>query len=123
MEFIYTGIFSKRAHLMASMYNGVDLKRLLMKQGGCIHELWSCMVIRVTELLEAGKQAGEFSPTIPTSAMVYSFLCTISPQAYEHYFLNSDLTQAELVAYLQQIYFNGIKNRAAIETITSIEIG
>jgi TetR/AcrR family fatty acid metabolism transcriptional regulator len=116
MEFVYTGIFSKQAHLMASMYNGVDLKRLMMKQGGCIHELWSCMVVRVTALLEAGKQAGEFNPTIPTSAMVYSFLCTISPQAYEHYFLSSDLSQADLVSYLQMIYFNGIINTTSIET-------
>lgn len=114
MEFVYTGIFSKQAHLMISMYNGVDLKRLLMTQGGCIHELWNCMVVRVTELLEAGKRAGEFNPTIPTSAMVYSFLCTISPQAYEHYFLNSDLSHADLVSYLQMIYFNGIINPTSI---------
>jgi AcrR family transcriptional regulator len=119
IEFVYTGIFSKRAHLMASMYNGVDLKRLLMKQGGCIHELWNCMVVRVTELLEAGKRAGEFNSTIPTSAMVYSFLCTISPHAYEHYFFNSELSQAELVSYLQQIYFNGIMNTASITMDTA----
>lgn len=119
MEFVYTGIFSKRAHLMTSMYNGVDLKRLLMEQGGCIHELWSCMVIRVTELLEAGKRTGEFNPTIPTRAMVYSFLCTISPQAYEHYFLNSDLSQADLVSYLQMIYFNGIINTTSIEILNT----
>lgn len=118
MDYIYTGIFSQRAHLMTSMYNGIDLKRLLMKQGGCIHELWSCMVVRVTELLEAGKRAGEFNPTIPTSVMVYSFLCTISPQAYEHYFMSSELTQAELVNYLQQIYFNGITNGSPIDTQT-----
>jgi TetR/AcrR family transcriptional regulator, fatty acid metabolism regulator protein len=122
MEFIYTGIFSRRAHLMTSMYNGIDLKRLLMKQGGCIHELWSCMVVRVTELLEAGKRAGEFNQSIPTSAMVYSFLCTISPQAYEHYFLNSELTQAELVTYLQQIYFNGITHGTSIEKTPSTSV-
>ncbi|GCF10477.1 TetR/AcrR family transcriptional regulator [Dictyobacter arantiisoli] len=117
MEFIYTGILGKRAHLMAFMYNGFDLKRILMQQGGCMHELWNGIVMRVTELFEVGKQAGEFNAAIPTSVMVYSFLCMISPQAYENAFLNSELSQTELISYLQKIYFNGITHPSLDSTM------
>src|SRR5947209_1207700 len=42
LQFIYTGLYSKQARLFSAMYNGVDLKRMIVEKGGCMSDLWEC---------------------------------------------------------------------------------
>lgn len=111
LQTVYTGFFSKQAQLLSSMYNAIDLKRALENKGGSMKELWNALVIRVTALLEEGKAAGELDPNIPTSAMVYSFFTLFSPRVYERMVLGNAMSHEELIACLQNIYFNGIARR------------
>src|ERR1700730_10075446 len=36
LQFVYTGLYSKQTRLLSSMYNGVDLKRIIVEKGGCV---------------------------------------------------------------------------------------
>ena len=110
LQFVYTGLYSKQARLLSSIYNGVDLKRMIVEKGGCMRDLWESLVSRVTTLLEEGKVAGEFTSSIPTKVMVFSFFSLFSPKAYDRLLLGEDFSHEDLVNHLRRIYFNGIAN-------------
>jgi TetR/AcrR family fatty acid metabolism transcriptional regulator len=111
LRFIYTGFFSKQTRLLSSIYNGVDMKRLLAEKGGCMSDLWENLVSRITKLLEDGKAAGELNPSIPTKVMLFALLSLFSPKSYDRILLGDDLSREEQVKHLSQIYFNGIGNQ------------
>lgn len=111
--FMYAGLFSKHTQLMACMYNGVDLKRLLAEKGGCMSDLWENLVSRIKQLLEEGKAAGEFDASIPTKVMVLSFFSMFSPKVYDRMLLGDDLSREEVINYLWRIYVNGIASSEA----------
>lgn len=113
LQFIYTGLYSKQTRLLSSMYNGVDLKRMIVEKGGCMSDLWECLVSRVTKLLEEGKVVGEITSSIPTKVMLFSFFSLFSPKSYDRLLLGEDFSYEELVAHLRGIYFNGIANHEA----------
>jgi TetR/AcrR family transcriptional regulator, fatty acid metabolism regulator protein len=113
LQFVYTGLYSKQTRLLSSMYNEVDLKRMIVKKGGCMSDLWQSLVSRVTELLEEGKAAGEINSSIPTKVMVISFFSLFSPKSYDRLLLGDDFSYEDLVKHLRQIYFNGIANQEA----------
>jgi TetR/AcrR family transcriptional regulator, fatty acid metabolism regulator protein len=108
MLFIHAGFFSKQAQLLASMYNGIDLKRLLAEKGGCMSDLWENLVLRVKQLLDEGKAAGEFDASIPTKVMTFSFFSMFSPKVYDHMLLGDDISREDALNYLWRIYINGI---------------
>ena len=113
LEFIYTGLYSKQTRLLSSMYNGVDIKRMIVEKGGCMSELWECVVSRVTQLLEEGKVAGEITSSIPTKVMLFSFFSLFSPKSYDRLLLGEDFSQQDLFKDLCRIYFNGIATSKA----------
>jgi len=113
LEFIYSGLYSKQTRLLSSMYNGVDIKRMIVEKGGCMSELWECVVSHVTQLLEEGKVAGEITSSIPTKVMLFSFFSLFSPKSYDRLLLGEDFSQQDLFKYLCRIYFNGIATSKA----------
>lgn len=110
IQFVYTGLYSKHAQLLSSMYNGVDMKRMIMEKGGCMSDLWESVVSRVTRLLEEGKAAGELNPAIPTKVMLFSFFSLFSPKSYDRLLLGDELSREDLIKQLRDVYFNGIAN-------------
>lgn len=110
IQFVYTGLYSKHAQLLSSMYNGVDMKRMIMEKGGCMSDLWESVVSRVTRLLEEGKAAGELNPAIPTKVMLFSFFSLFSPKSYDRLLLGDELSREDLIQQLCDVYFNGIAN-------------
>lgn len=108
IQLVYTGLYSKHAQLLSSMYNGVDMKRMIMEKGGCMSDLWESVVSRVTRLLEEGKAAGELNPAIPTKVMLFSFFSLFSPKSYDRLLLGDELSREDLIKQLRDVYFNGI---------------
>jgi len=108
LEFMHTGLYTKQTRLLSVMYNGVDLKRMIVEKSGCVRELWDSMMIRITQLLEEGKTVGEFDSSIPTKVMLFSFFSLFSPRAYDHLLLGEDYTAEDLIKNLRRVYFNGI---------------
>src|SRR5256885_4573966 len=95
LQFIYTGLYSKQTRLLSSMYNAIDLKRMLSEKGGCMHELWEHLVSLVTQLLEEGRAMGEFDSSIPTKFMLFSFFSLFSPKMYDHLLLGEDFSRED----------------------------
>ena len=110
--FMYTGFFSKHTQLFASMYNGIDMKRLLVEKGGCMKELWETLVVLVKQLLEDGKTVGEFDTSIPTSVMALSFFSMFSPKVYDRILVGEDISREDTINYLWHIFFKGIASSA-----------
>ena len=108
LEFMHTGLYMKQTRLLSIMYNGVDLKRMIVEKSGCVRDLWDSLVVCITQLLEEGKAVGEFDSAIPTKVMVFSFFSLFSPKAYEHLLLGEDMSREEMVKNLRRVYFNGI---------------
>jgi TetR/AcrR family fatty acid metabolism transcriptional regulator len=111
LNFIYTGFFSKQTRLLSSIYNGVDMKRLLAEKGGCMSDLWENLVSRITRLIEEGKDAGELNPTIPTKVMLFALFSLFSPKSYDHILMGEEISREEQVRHLRQIYLGGIVNQ------------
>lgn len=108
LYFMHTGMFSRQAQLLSTLYSGVDLKRKIMERGCSIHEHWEGMVTRVTALLEQGKAAGEFDSSIPTRVMAMTIFGIFSPRSYHHALLGNDLSPDELAKHLIRACFCGI---------------
>ena len=113
IQFVYTGLYSKQAQLLSSMYNGVDMKRMIVEKGGCMSDLWESVASRVTRLLEEGKAAGELNPAIPTKVMLFTFFSLFSPKSYDRLLLGDDFSRIDMLKQLQHVYFNGIANSEA----------
>jgi AcrR family transcriptional regulator len=108
LNFIYTGFFHKHTQLFASIYNGIDMKRLLADKGGCMSDLWESIVSRVKQIFDEGKATGEFNASIPTKIMAFSFFSLFSPKVYDSMLVAEGYTREEIIEYLWQIYINGI---------------
>ena len=108
LQFIYTGLYSKQTRLLSSMYNAIDLKRMISEKGGSVRELWEHLVSLVTQLLEEGRAMGEFDSSIPTKIMLFSFFSLFSPKMYDHLLLGEDFSREDQIKNLRRVYFNGI---------------
>ncbi len=107
---LYQELFGKRAQLMYVLYNSTELKSVLLKyvlqekQGDTLNRI----VASVTALLEEGKAAGMFDPTLPTAVMLNIFFSVLSPRAYKTLVLDKKMPPDELVRCVERIYFRGI---------------
>jgi AcrR family transcriptional regulator len=107
---LYQELFGKRAQLMYVLYNSTELKSVLHKyvlkekQGDTLNRI----AASITALLEEGKAAGMFDPTLPTAVMLNIFFSVLSPRAYKNLVLDKKMPPDELVRYVERIYFRGI---------------
>jgi AcrR family transcriptional regulator len=107
---LYQELFGKRAQLMYVLYNSTELKSVLLKymvqekQGDTLNRI----VASVTALLEEGKAAGLFDPTLPTAVMLSIFYSVLSPRAYKNLVLDKKMPPDELARCVERIYFRGI---------------
>lgn len=112
IHFIYTGIHSKQAQLINSIINGGNLKRLFSEKGKPVHELLRTMMIHISSILDEGKKNGEFDTSIPTESMLLALINLFSFKAMNKLITtNNEIKNEEMIAYLEQIYFNGVKAR------------
>jgi Transcriptional regulator len=109
IHFIYTGIYSKQAQLMNSIINGGNLKRLFSEKGKPVHELMHAIMIHISNLLDEGKKNGEFDTSLPTESMLLALINMFSFKAMNKLITDDAIKNEEMIAYLEHIYFNGIK--------------
>jgi AcrR family transcriptional regulator len=102
---MYLGLLGKDARLLYSFYNSVELHTIMKSHRSEWHHLIGDRIMR---LLEQGKVAGEFDPTIPTNVMLSTFMSLLSPRAYHMLVVEGSISIEELVHYVSRIYFRGI---------------
>lgn len=111
LHFLYSGFFSKRAQLLYTVNNSMELRRLFIEKGGCMRDMWEHLANRIMALLEEGKAANEFDKTIPTNVMLSAFFSLLSPRSYERLIVGNQMSGDELVRHLGRIYFKGVAAR------------
>lgn len=109
IKYMYTGLYSKQAQLLNSIYSGTNLQKLFKEKGEPVHESWSIFIQRISALLEEGKQQGEFDPSLSTPVMTLAFANMFSPRPTNKFILNEDTLSQETIDQLERIYFAGIK--------------
>jgi AcrR family transcriptional regulator len=111
LEYLYSGLFSKRTQLLYTIFNSAELRHTFMEKKGCLRELWEQISSLALALLEEGKASDEFDPEIPTSVMLSTFFSLLSPHSYERLVVGEKMSGEEMVHYLTRIYFGGVIKR------------
>ncbi|GHO84125.1 TetR/AcrR family transcriptional regulator [Dictyobacter formicarum] len=109
LHFMYAGLFSKRTQLLSSIYHSADMQRLFAEKGSCLRVLWDRVAQRVAQLLDEGKERGDFDPTLPTSIMTSTFLSLLSPKSYERLLADGHFVPDDIVTHTGKIFFRGIQ--------------
>ncbi|GCE47587.1 TetR family transcriptional regulator [Thermosporothrix hazakensis] len=112
IEHVFTGIYSKRARLLSSIYNGVDIKRVFQEKEHGIKEKMDTLCRYTVEILEEGKRVGEFETSISTQAMMYAFFSLFSIRRYDAILLGGkEVPHRELFRQLRHIFLQGITRK------------
>lgn len=114
---IYHGLKSKHTRLLTSIYNLVDMQRMLEKEG-CLRNVWDGVALRVTTFLNEGKATGEFTTAISTTVMVRSFFTLFTQRSFDGLILGEKLTLNGLMEQTAQLYFNGIAATIPINDVS-----
>jgi AcrR family transcriptional regulator len=117
LHYIYSGLFCKHTQLLSSIYNGIDMRRLITEKGGCLRELWESLAVHVSTILEEGKAAGEFDPSITTPVMVRTFFTFFASRSYDPLLMGDSLSPEDLTKQMAKIYFDGVIIKKANEII------
>ncbi len=94
--------------LLLTLYTSVEVHQDLLGKKEQIHELLEDLATRISAMLEEGKAAGEFDPSIPTSVMLSIFFLLLSPHTQQQVLKAEQVSPEELSAQLARIYFGGI---------------
>lgn len=108
LHHFYKSLLGKRIQLLLDLYTTMDLHKGLVEKKEHLRDFIGQLAAHITGLLEEGKSAGEFDPTIPTAVMLSTFFSLLSPQAYKRLVVEGQILPEELVTYLGHIYFKGI---------------
>ncbi len=111
LQHIYQGFMRKRAQLMLSLYESMELRRGVLKQRVRIRESMDRLKESIRTILDEGKAAGEFEMSIATGVMLTTFFSLLSPRGYEWLVEHEGLTPEELVAQVGYTYFQGILSK------------
>jgi len=108
LQFIYGEFFSKRAQWFSAIHTSRETQQLFLEKKACMRDIWEQLSARMTSLLEEGKAAGQFDPTIPTAVMLEALFSLMSPRSYNRLIVSGQMAPEELARHLGQIYFKGI---------------
>jgi TetR/AcrR family fatty acid metabolism transcriptional regulator len=108
LELMYGGLVDKRMHMLTAIFDTIDLRKIFVEKKHCLKGVWEQFETLIISVLEEGKTAGEFDPTIATSVMRAAFFSLLSPKSYERLIKEEQVPPLELAEQLGRIYFKGI---------------
>jgi TetR/AcrR family fatty acid metabolism transcriptional regulator len=108
LELMCGGLVDKRLHMLTAIFDTIDLHKIFIEKKHCLKGSWEQFEALITSVLEEGKAAGEFDPTIATSVMRGAFFSLLSPKSYERLLKEEHVSPTELAEQLGRIYFKGI---------------
>jgi AcrR family transcriptional regulator len=109
---IYGKAYIKRMRMLFSLTDERELWHHWKKQKEQkLAGWWETLSQVIGDLLEQGKASGEISPEVPTSVMLHTFFCLLSPRSYEYLVVERKMEADELATYLGQLYFHGVTKR------------
>src|SRR5262249_19924648 len=85
-----------------------DVRKALFEKKLQMRDRMQELATGIRTVLEEGKEDGSFDPAIPTVVMLMTFFGLLSPHGIEHLVAQEQLSPAELVSFIERIYFTGI---------------
>jgi AcrR family transcriptional regulator len=99
---------SQRPQLFLSLYASKGVREGLFEKKLSGSERMTQLTASIRSILEEGKTAGEFTAKIPTTVMLTVFLGLLSTRHDKPLTAEDQLSVAEFIDYVGQIYFEGI---------------
>ncbi len=108
IEHVYASMSGQRSQLLGSVAQNTELRGLLAAKKRDLIERLEEPTRRINAVLEEGKVAGEFDPTVPTPVMLAFFTSLLLPFSYQRLIVREHLPPDAVVGYLSRVFFRGI---------------
>ncbi len=96
-----------RAQLLQLLYHDMDIRKSLLEQKGRLRERVERCAAQIRHILEEGRAAGEFDPTISIELMLTIFMHSLWFGRNEQLHLQEQLSPEELSRQIGRIFFDG----------------
>ena len=104
---VYSAMTDGSFQLFSTIFRNPEVIARLHEKREVIGALWDEPRARLTEVLEEGKAAGEFDPTMPTPIMLSLLLGLLAPHRWERP-VEAKLPSAEVARHISRFFFKGI---------------
>ncbi len=101
----------KQTQLFISVFSGGAFRKETLEKQLSMREYFMQLSGHIKQILEDGKAAGEFDPTISPRVMLTTFLALLNRPTFEQYLGESSLSPEELAEQVGRVYFQGINQR------------
>lgn len=108
MRFLYMELYGSYLRMIYTVFNSTELHSLLREKRSQIYAEFMPMVERLNTLFEEGKASGIFDAAMPTPIMFSLFVSMLSPQAYRHLVVESQVPVDELFTCVHRAFFKAI---------------
>ncbi len=103
----YSAMTDGSFQLFSTIFRNPEVIARLHEKREVIRALWEEPRARLTEILEEGKAAGEFDPTMPTPIMINLLLGLLTPHRWERP-IEGKMSSAEVASHISRFFFKGI---------------
>jgi AcrR family transcriptional regulator len=118
MDRVYSGMLGSYFQMLTAVYQNPELRARMAEKRSEMQATWDDVAQRIRAVLEEGKAAGEFDPTIPTTVMLRFFFGLLSPRsvfagrlsqtASGLVVVQEAMGADDVVEYLSRCFFRGI---------------
>ncbi|GAC1461863.1 MAG: hypothetical protein PVSMB4_20330 [Ktedonobacterales bacterium] len=107
IEQTYGSMLGGRAQLFTTVFRSPELLARMQEQRNLMHELWEQPMRRLTALLDEGKAAGEFDPSIPTPLMLTLLWSLLTPHGMRR-LADEHIPASEITRHVSRFFFKGV---------------
>jgi TetR/AcrR family fatty acid metabolism transcriptional regulator len=111
VEQTYGSMLGGRAQLFTTVFRNPELMARMQEKRNLMHELWEQPMRRLTALLDEGKAAGEFDPSIPTPLMLTLLWSLLTPHGMQR-LANEQIPASEITRHVCRFFFKGVAAEA-----------
>jgi AcrR family transcriptional regulator len=108
IEHVSGSLSSQRMRLLGGLAQNAELRGLLAAKKQGLMERLEEPTRRLYAVLDEGKAAGEFDPTMPTAVMLTMFTGVLTPFGHQRLIVQEHLSTDEVVKQVSRFFFRGI---------------
>jgi AcrR family transcriptional regulator len=108
LRYTYAELRGQRAQLFLTLYANLDVRKGFVEKRLALRDHIAQVAGHITAVLDDGKSAGEFDPSIPTPIMLTTFLGLLSRHGHEHLLDAAQFSPEDLATHVGRIFFRGI---------------
>lgn len=101
----------KQTQQFMSLIKGGSLRKEILEKQFSMREYFTQLSGAIKQIMEDGKENGEFDKTIPVTVMLTAFLPLLNRPGYEDLLGEELLSAEELTEQVARVYFHGISQK------------